>query len=241
MKPVRLFTILSVATGLATSNVCAESATAPKSQKEKLSYAIGMDIGQTLKKQGIEVDPAALSSAMKDALTGAPPQMTEEQAREVLTAFASDMRAKQQANMPKGADDAKAAAGGAENKKKGADFLTANKAKPGVQTLPDGLQYIVVKDGTGPTPGPADKVTVNYTGKLIDGTEFDSSKGTPISFGVNQVIKGWTEALQKMKVGSKWQLFIPADLAYGDQGTPGGPIPPGSTLVFDVELLGINK
>ncbi len=153
-------------------------------------------------------------------------------------AFSTEMRAKQQASQPK----VPAASGNsAENKKKGAEFLTANKAKPGVQTLPDGLQYKVLKDGTGPMPGPTDKVSVNYTGTLVDGTVFDSSKGTPVSFGVNQVIKGWTEALQKMKVGSKWQIVIPSELAYGENGTPGGPIGPDSTLIFEVELLAINK
>ena len=234
MKPVFLFTAMSIAMSLATSNLCAQ-ATAPKSQKEKLSYAIGMDIGQTLKKQNIDVDPTFLAGAIKDSLTGATPQLTDDQMKEAITAFSNDMKAKQMAAMSKNA------AGAGDNKKKGAEFLAANKAKPGVQTLPDGLQYKVIKEGTGPMPTAADKVSVNYTGTLIDGTEFDSSKGTPVSFGVGQVIKGWTEALQKMKVGSKWQVFIPADLAYGDQGTPGGPIAPGSTLVFDVELLGINK
>jgi FKBP-type peptidyl-prolyl cis-trans isomerase len=239
MKPVFLFTALSLAMGLATSNLHAQAATAPKSQKEKLSYAIGMDIGQTLKKQSIDVDPQFLSSAIKDSLTGAAPQLTEDQMREVLTTFANEMKSKQMAAMAKTQDAAKAAA--PENLKKGVDFLAANKSKPGVQTLPDGLQYKVVKEGTGPMPTAADKVSVNYTGTLIDGTVFDSSKGTPVSFGVGQVIKGWTEILQKMKVGSKYQVFIPSELAYGESGTPGGPIGPNSALIFDVELLGITK
>ncbi len=238
MKPVFLLTAASLLVGLATSNLCAQ-AVVPKTDKEKLSYAIGMDIGQTLKKQNIDVDPQFLSGAIKDSLTNVTPQLTDDQMREVLTAFSTQMRAKQAATMAKAQDAAKAAA--PDNKKKGADFLAANKSKPGVQTLPDGLQYKVVKEGTGAMPTAVDKVSVNYTGTLIDGTQFDSSKGTPVTFGVGQVIKGWTEALQKMKVGSKWQVFIPAELAYGDEGTPGGPIAPGSTLIFDVELLGINK
>ena len=136
-----------------------------------------------------------------------------------------------------------AARGAADkNKKEGDAFLAANKAKPGVVTLPSGLQYKVIKEGTGQTPKATDTVTTNYRGTLIDGTEFDSSykRNEPTSFPVNGVIRGWTEALQKMKVGSKWQLFIPADLAYGPNPQPGSPIGPNSVLIFDIELLGIG-
>lgn len=238
MKPVFLLTAASLVVSLAASNLHAQ-AVAPKTEKEKTSYAIGMDIGQTFKREKLDIDPQFLSAAIRDTLSNTAPQLTEEQMREVLTNLRTQMQAKAAAGRPKPQEASSGAS--PDNKKKGADFLTANKAKPGVQTLPDGLQYKVVKEGTGAMPTATDKVSVDYTGTLIDGTTFDSSKGTPISFGVNQVIKGWTEALQKMKVGSKWQIFIPSELAYGDEGTPGGPIPPSSTLIFDVELLGINK
>lgn len=231
---------LTLALGLTAGNLHAQAPAALKTQKEKISYAVGMDVGENFKKGGLDLDPQVFTAAIRDALTGGALQLTEEQKNELVTAFKAEMRSKAVAGAAKAQEAAKAAA--PENKKKGTDFLAANKGKPGVATLPDGLQYKVVKEGTGPTPTSSDRVSVNYTGTLIDGTEFDSSKGTPISFGVTEVIKGWTEALMLMKVGSKWQLFIPSDLAYGDTGTPnGGPIPPGATLVFDVELLGINK
>ncbi len=228
-------------TGAAT----APAATAPgsttlKTQKEKVSYAIGVQIGGGLKRSGIDADPQVLAAAIRDTLTGAKPQLTEAEMREALAALEKEVQARQGTANAATAEANRAA--GEKSRQEGTAFLTTNKAKAGVQTLPDGLQYLVLKPGTGPKPAATDTVKVHYKGTLINGTEFDSSykRGEPATFGVNQVIKGWTEALQLMPVGSKWQLFIPADLAYGDRVAPGGSIPPGSTLIFEVELLGIQ-
>jgi FKBP-type peptidyl-prolyl cis-trans isomerase FklB len=202
-----------------------------KTPKEKFSYALGMNLGQGLHKQNVAVDPAILVRGLRDALAGGKTLLTEDEARAALMQVQNDLRAKQQAKMQEEA---------ATNKKTGDDFLSGNKAKDGVVTLPDGLQYKIVTAGTGPKPTATDTVSCNYRGTFIDGKEFDSSykSGKPVSFAVNGVIKGWTEALQLMPVGSKWQLFIPSDLAYGDAGRPG--IPPASTLVFEVELISIQ-
>ena len=204
-----------------------------KTQKDKLSYAIGMNIGQSMKKDSLDIDPAIMARALKDALTGSKPLMTEEEAKTVITAFRAEMMKKQQA---------KAQQAGDANKLAGQKFLAENKTKEGVVALPDGLQYKIIKQGTGPKPTASDTVVTNYRGTLIDGTEFDSSykSGQPVTFGVGQVIKGWTEALQLMPVGSKWQLFIPSDLAYGER-SPGGEIGPNSTLIFDIELVSIQE
>ena len=204
-----------------------------KTDKEKLSYAIGMNIGQSMKKDSLDIDPAILSRAIKDAVTGSKPAMTEEEARTIVTAFRTEMVKKQQAEAQKA---------GEVNKQAGDKFLAENKTKDGVVTLPSGLQYKVIKQGDGPKPTASDTVVTNYRGTLIDGKEFDSSykRGQPATFPVGQVIKGWTEALQLMPVGSKWQLYIPANLAYGDRGA-GGDIGPNSTLVFDIELLSIEQ
>jgi FKBP-type peptidyl-prolyl cis-trans isomerase len=201
--------------------------------KEKASYAIGMNLGGGLHRQNIDVDSAALIQGMKDALSGNKTLLTEEEARAALMQLQSEMQAKQQA---------KAAQEGEANKKEGDAFLSANKTKEGVVTLPSGLQYKILKEGSGPKPTPTDSVVCNYKGTLINGTEFDSSykRGEPATFPVTGVIKGWTEALQLMPVGSKWQLFVPADLGYGPRGTPGGPIGPNATLIFEVELMSIK-
>jgi FKBP-type peptidyl-prolyl cis-trans isomerase FklB len=203
-----------------------------KTQKEKLSYAIGMNIGESMKKDSLDVDPAIIARALKDALTGSKLAMTDEEAKTVMTAFRNEMMQKQQA---------KAQQAGDANKLAGEKFLAANKTKEGVVALPDGLQYKIIKQGTGPKPTASDTVVTNYRGTLIDGTEFDSSykTGQPVTFGVGQVIKGWTEALQLMPVGSKWQLFIPSNLAYGER-SPGGEIGPNSTLIFEIELVSIQ-
>ena len=202
-----------------------------KTQKEKFSYALGMKMGENLHKQSVPVDPAILARGLKDAIAGAKPLLTDEQAQAVIMEVQNDMRKKQQEKMQQA---------GAANKKEGDTFLAANKGKEGVVTLPSGLQYKILKQGTGPKPTPSDTVSCNYRGTFINGTEFDSSYkgGQPVSFPVTGVIKGWTEALQLMPVGSKWQLFIPSDLAYGDAGRPG--IEPSSTLIFEVELLSIE-
>jgi len=202
-------------------------------QKEKLSYAIGMNIGQSMKKDALDIDPAILTRALKDALSGSKPQMTEEEAKAVITTFRNEMIAKKQAEEKKISD---------ANKQAGEQFLATNKTREGVVTLPSGLQYKIIKQGDGPKPTATDTVETNYRGTLINGTEFDSSykRGEPATFPVNQVIKGWTEALQLMPVGSKWQLFIPADLAYGPR-SPSPEIGPNSALIFDIELLSIKK
>ncbi len=221
---------LSLTPLLAASSL-AQAPSAPVTPKEKLSYAIGMDVGSAIKKQGLDVDGQFLAAAVRDSIAGGKLQMTQEDMMATLKDFSKQMQAKQQAA---------SAAAGAGAKAEGDKFLAANKAKADVKTLPDGLQYKVIKDGTGPSPKATDTVSVNYRGTFIDGKEFDSSEknGGPVSFPVNGVIKGWTEALQLMKVGSKWQLFIPGDLAYGAEGRPG--IPPNSTLLFDVELLSVK-
>ena len=210
-----------------------QSVTALTSTKQKASYAIGMNWGTGLHRQGIDVDSAALIQGMKDALGGGKTLLTEDEARSALMQLQKEMQEKQQA---------KAAAEGEANKKEGDAFLAANKSKEGVVTLPSGLQYKILTPGTGPKPTASDSVVCNYKGTLINGTEFDSSykRGEPATFPVTGVIKGWTEALQLMPVGSKWQLFIPSDLAYGPRGTPGGPIGPNATLIFEVELVSIK-
>jgi FKBP-type peptidyl-prolyl cis-trans isomerase FklB len=218
-------------TGVATKN---QTVTALTSTKQKASYAIGMNWGTGLHRQGIDVDSAALIQGMKDALAGGKTLLTEDEARAALMQLQKEIQEKQQA---------KAAAEGEANKKEGDAFLAANKTKEGVVTLPSGLQYKILKEGNGPKPTASDSVVCNYKGTLINGTEFDSSykRGEPATFPVTGVIKGWTEALQLMPVGSKWQLFIPPDLAYGPRGTPGGPIGPNATLIFEVELISIKE
>jgi FKBP-type peptidyl-prolyl cis-trans isomerase FklB len=204
-----------------------------KTPKEKASYAIGMNIGKNLKRDSVEVDPAVLYRALKDAYVGNNLLLTDEEAKAALTALQAEVRAK---------EDAKLKAAAVENKKTGEAFLAANKTKEGVVTLPSGLQYKIIKEGTGPKPTAEDTVLCHYRGTLVDNTEFDSSykRGEPLKIPVGGVIKGWTEAIQLMPVGSKWQLYIPSDLAYGERGAPGSPIGPNSALVFDVELISIE-
>jgi FKBP-type peptidyl-prolyl cis-trans isomerase FklB len=204
-----------------------------KDQKDKVIYSIGMNIGNNLKKQSIDVNPDVLAQGIKDALSGSKALMTEQEVNETIMAFQKEMSAKQIERLKEL---------GEKNKKEGEAFLAENKKKEGIITLPSGLQYKVINEGTGETPELTDVVTVNYRGTLIDGTEFDSSyrRGQPATFPVNAVIAGWAEALQLMKVGSKWLLFIPSDLAYGERGA-GRDIGPNATLIFDVELLSIKK
>jgi len=210
-----------------------------KTQKDKTSYAVGMNIGKgvaaKLKQQPLEVDQAILLRGMKDALAGGKMLLTEEEERAILTQLSLEARKKQE-------EQQKLAAGA--SKKVGEEYLAANKTKDGVVTLPSGLQYKILTEGTGPKPTAADSVTCNYRGTLLNGTEFDSSykRGHPETFPVTGVIKGWTEALQLMPVGSKWQLFIPSDLGYGDRGAdPRSGIGPGATLIFEVELVSIQS
>jgi len=203
-----------------------------KTQKDKLSYALGMNLGSNLHKEKVEVDPAIVLRGLKDALAAGKMLLTEDEARATLTQLQTEVRSKQQEKMK---------VAGELNKKEGVEFLAANKSKEGVVILPSGLQYKILTEGTGPKPTSSDTVVCNYRGTLISGAEFDSSykRGQPASFPVNGVIKGWTEALQRMPVGSKWQLFVPAELGYGDRGA-GADIGPGATLIFEVELLSIQ-
>ena len=203
-----------------------------KTEMDKVSYIIGMQIGGNLKKAEIDVNLELLMQGIKDTLQGKEPALSQAEMQKVYSAWQQSMRAKQLAKQKKEA---------AENLAAGTAFLEANKAKQGVKVLPSGLQYKVITEGTGNTPTANDKVKTNYRGTLIDGTEFDSSykHGKPAEFRVKGVIKGWTEALQLMKAGSKWELYIPADLAYGERGRPG--IPPNSTLIFEIELLEVIK
>jgi FKBP-type peptidyl-prolyl cis-trans isomerase len=204
-----------------------------KTQKDKVSYALGMNLGVTLHRQSIDVDPTLLLQGLQDGMAGGKTQLSEDQARAALTELQSDLRKKQQEKMQQA---------GEANKKEGDAFLATNKGKEGVVTLPSGLQYKILNAGTGPKPTASDSVVCNYRGTLIDSKEFDSSykRGQPAAFPVGGVIKGWTEALQLMPVGSKWQLFVPSELAYGERGT-GEDIGPNAVLIFEVELLSIQS
>jgi FKBP-type peptidyl-prolyl cis-trans isomerase FklB len=203
-----------------------------KTPKDKFSYALGMKMGANLQRQSVPVDPNILARGLKDGLAGGKTLLTDAEAQAAITAVQDEMRKQQQEKMKQA---------GEVNKKEGTDFLAANKGKDGVVTLPSGLQYKILTEGKGPKPTASDSVVCNYRGTLINGTEFDSSykRGQPATFPVGGVIKGWTEALQLMPVGSKWQLFIPPDLAYGERGA-GADIGPDSTLIFEVELLSIE-
>jgi FKBP-type peptidyl-prolyl cis-trans isomerase FklB len=212
------------------SQVNAQENLVLKNQKDKISYIIGMDIGTNLKKQSIDIDSNILAKGVKDALAGTKPLLTEQEIQETMVAFQKEMMAKQ-------AEVAK------KNKAEGEAFLTENKKKEGVKTLSSGLQYKVIKAGTGKKPKSTDTVTAHYRGTLINGTEFDSSykRGQPATFPVSGgMIPGWTEALQLMEEGAKWQLFIPSNLAYGEKGA-GRDIGPNATLIFEVELISIQE
>lgn len=203
-----------------------------KSQNEKVSYIIGLDIGRNLAGQGIEVEVQSLALGIADAIGDVDSKLTESEMQAVMTAFQTEMEAKQarvqSAQSSKNIDEGKA-------------FLELNRMKDGVVALSSGLQYREVKAGSGRSPKATDKVTTHYKGTLLDGTVFDSSyeRGEPATFPVNGVIAGWTEALQLMKEGAVWELFIPAELAYGARGA-GGKIGPHATLVFTVELLNVH-
>jgi len=230
----------ALALSLATAGLtvrAAEETNSFKDFREKLSYGIGMNIGSSLKRGGFDVDLDLLVGALRDAAAGNPTKLTEQQCREILTENQKIMSQKREEERKKTAE---------KNRKAGEEFLTQNKAKSGVKLhevkMPDGttaeLQYKVITEGTGATPGTNDIVSVNYRGTLIDGKEFDNSAkgGKPAEFPVNRVIRGWTEALKLMKVGSKWEVYIPSQLAYGDFGKQ-PTIEPGSTLVFEMELV----
>jgi FKBP-type peptidyl-prolyl cis-trans isomerase FklB len=197
-----------------------------KSDKEKDSYAVGLNIGLGLRKQPVDLDTASVLRGMKDALSDSKPLLTPDE----VGAAINELQGEAQKNAEE------------RNMKEGEEFLAANKTKDGVVTLPSGLQYKILTAGTGAKPTASDTVVCNYSGRLINGTEFDSSykRGKPAEFQVGGVIKGWTEALQLMPVGSKWQLYIPSDLAYGARGAGGGAIGPNQALIFDVELISIK-
>lgn len=224
-------TRLAVALAVCTWSVYASAADAAKldTEEQKIGYTIGHQIGQDLKRSGMPIEVNALSQAIKDVLSGAKPAMTEAEMKTAMEALqAKQMKAQTEI--------------GEKNKKAGEAFLEANKKKEGVVVLPSGMQYKVLTKGTGKKPTAKDTVSVNYRGTLIDGKEFDSSytRGQPATFPVSGVIKGWQDLLPMMPVGSKWQVFIPADLAYGARGA-GPDIGSNSTLVFDIELLEIKK
>lgn len=203
-----------------------------KDLNQKISYIIGRDMAANFTKQGIEIEAAALSMGLQEALKGAPSQLSQEEIQSCMMQLQLQMQEKQQAT---------AGASGEQNKKDGEVFLKENKEKEGVQTLASGLQYQILKSGSGQMPSASSTVTTHYHGTLIDGTVFDSSyeRGEPATFPVNGVIAGWTEALQLMKEGDKWRLFIPSNLAYGTRGA-GADIGPHATLIFDVELLKVQ-
>jgi len=203
-----------------------------ETEMDKVSYAIGIQLGQNFKTQEIEIKLEPMMQGIKDAMAGKKLALSQDEIKKVLTSFQQQMMAKQRERQKLEA---------AKNLAAGMAFLEANKAKEGVKVLPSGLQYKVIKKGTGKTPTADDKVKTNYRGTLVNGTEFDSSykRNKPAEFPVKGVINGWTEALQLMKEGGKWELYIPADLAYGERGMPG--IPPNSTLIFEIELLEVIK
>lgn len=216
----------------------APAATAPATQPkmtltQRVSYMIGHQIGGTLKRQGITIEPDAFLSGIQDAASGNQPKLSREEIQATQEEFQKEMAAKQ-ASLA-----AEAAKAGENNLKVGNDFLAENAKKDGVKSLPSGLQYKVIKTGTGKSPKPTDTVEANYTGKLISGKTFDSSEGKPVEFPVTGVIAGWTEALQLMHEGDKWELYIPAKLAYGERGA-GGDIGPNETLIFEVELVKVK-
>jgi len=235
MTKKSLFTVLFSA--MLVAGVRAEETNAPavespfKTDMEKASYCIGLSIGNSWKRQGVEADPEIVAHGIKDVLAGNEPLISDTDAREILMAYQQTLRAKAEERHKLQA---------AQNKDAGEAFLANNKTNAGVVTLPSGLQYKIVTEGEGASPKAEDTVTVNYRGTLIDGTEFDSSykRGEPASFPVGGVIRGWTEALQLMKPGAKWELYIPSDLAYGENAPPN--IGPNSVLVFEVELLSVK-
>jgi FKBP-type peptidyl-prolyl cis-trans isomerase FklB len=211
-----------------------------KTDKDKISYSLGVDIGRTLQRLQLDLNEDALSKGIGDVLGSKPMAMTDQELQETLQAFQQKMMQKQQEALAKKQDEMKVVAD--KNKADGKKFLDDNSKKTGVKSTASGLQYKVIKEGKGDKPKDSDVVETNYRGTTIDGKEFDSSTkhGSTFSFPVSGVIKGWSEALKLMPVGSKWELYIPAELAYGDEGY-GDDIPPGSTLIFEVELLGIKK
>jgi len=229
VKKFSYITTTTVASLILLITLCATATAGDlKSAKEKYSYAIGFQIGTGLKKENANVDVDAIKQGMLDVLSGTAPKISMEEMQAAVMEIQKEQQAARQAK-------------GDVAKKAGDDFMAANKKKKGVKTLKSGVQYKVVKDGKGSKPKASDSVVAHYKGTLIDGTEFDSSykRGQPATFGVGQVIKGWQEILPLMSTGSKWQVFIPSDMAYGPRGA-GANIGPNETLIFDIELLEIK-
>lgn len=225
---MKIFAVIIIASSFTLAAFAQEKQVEFKDNKDKASYSIGLNIGSNLRHQSVDLNNDALVAGLRDGISGSQPRLNEQEVRDAMMALQKDMEQKQQA-------------AGEKNKADGEKFLAANKSKAGVKTTASGLQYKIEKEGKGNAPKPTDTVTVNYKGTLIDGTEFDSSykRGEPATFPVGGVIKGWTEALQLMKPGAKYQLFIPASLGYGERGA-GRDIGPNSTLIFDVELLDVK-
>jgi FKBP-type peptidyl-prolyl cis-trans isomerase FklB len=230
---MRFFSILTLALLLMSCQNNAQENVELKTRQDSVSYAIGYNIGTNFKMQSIEVDPAVVAAAMRDIMNEGDTKLTEEEAQQIWMSYQQEMMAKQEQERE---------ASGAKNKEDGVKWLAENKEKEGVVTTESGLQYKVIEMGDGPKPSPNDKVRVHYRGRLIDGTQFDSSydRGEPAEFPVGGVIAGWTEALQLMPVGSKWEVYIPSELGYGERGA-GQDIGPNATLIFEVELLDIIK
>ncbi len=233
---LRLFAVMIMLTylaGCAPEEASSASELKLDTSKNRISYTIGVNIGQDFKSQNMDVDPDLLLMGLKDTLSGKELQLTEEEMVQEIQNFQQEMQAKMAAEMEEKA---------AENKASGEAFLAENAKQEGVVVTESGLQYKIIEPGQGDSPGPADVATVHYRGTLIDGTQFDSSydRGQPASFPVGGVIAGWSEALQLMKPGAKWQLSIPAELAYGERGA-GQDIGPNSTLLFDVELISVEQ
>ncbi|OEU54387.1 MAG: peptidylprolyl isomerase [Desulfuromonadales bacterium C00003096] len=218
--------------GLLAPTACAQEHPPVQSEQHKISYSLGYNIGRDFSQKQLDVDPDVLMRGMRDALSGSTTALSEDEMRQAMMDLQKKMLGQQQQQVKQLAET---------NEQAGKAFLAENRQKEGIKTTMSGLQYKVISKGTGKKPGPNDKVTVHYRGRLLDGTEFDSSyqRNKPATFPVGGVIPGWTEGLQLMKEGAKWQLFIPAKLAYGEKGA-GPMIGPNSTLIFDVELVSIN-
>ena len=230
---MRFFSILVLATLLISCENNAQDNVELKTRADSVSYAIGQNIGVNFKQQKIEVDPTIMAAGLRDVLNDAETKLSEQDAQQIWMSYQQELMAAQQQEREQA---------GAKNKEEGAAWLAENAKKEGVQVTESGLQYKVIEMGDGPTPSADDQVRVHYRGRFIDGEQFDSSydRGEPAEFPVGGVIPGWTEALQMMPVGSKWEVYIPSDLGYGPQGM-GQNIPPHATLIFEVELLGIGE